>query len=296
MALPALRPGDRVAVISPASFPPPPALDAGIAVLRDWGLQVVEAEHLRGGPLPPIGAAASDADRAADFQAAWADPDIAAIWCARGGYGVTRLLEHLDQDALATGRPKPVIGFSDATPLLHRLARDYAAPAIHGPVLTSLGDGDPRTLAATRALLFGELGCGEALLNDLDPWQRGASATGPLVGGNIALLAGSLGCGDLIPARDALIFLEDLGQPSWVLDRALVQLRRSGWFDGAAAVVLGDIDATELPEALPGMLRDFFATLGLPVWAAGSFGHGTTNLPLPIGVRAVLDGSTLRLA
>lgn len=292
-----LASGDRVAVIAPSSGVANDVqrsrVELGIARLRDWGLEVVEGGHLWDeGPLGEL--AGDDVDRAADLAAAWTDPSIAAIICARGGYGVQRLLSVLPTESLSTGAGKWLVGFSDVTPLLHRVALEAGLQSIHGPMVAGLSDGDEAGVESLRALLFGVV-ADAPLLTGLTSWSEG-NATGGLVGGNVALLAASVGTRDLVPARGGIAFLEDVGQHAFVLDRSLTQLLRAGWFDAAAGVLIGDFTMDATPAEIEAVLRDRLLPLGIPVWAGGTFGHAPINRALPHGAEVTLGGGELRLS
>lgn len=291
--------GDRVAVVALSTTVTDPVhrprVEQGIARLRVWGLDVVEGRHLWDTHPEVAHLAAPDESRAADLVEAWRDPSVAAVLCARGGYGLQRLLSVLPGDALATGDGTWLVGFSDVTPLLHRVALDAGLQSIHGPVVAGLSDGDEPGIESLRSLLFGEVARGDALLTGLTPWSEG-EASGPLLGGNVALLAASVGVGDLVPARGGVAFLEDVGQPAFVLDRGLTQLLRSGWFDGVRGVVVGDFSMASPPVEVEAVLRDRLLPLGVPVWAGGQFGHTPHNRALPHGADVRLGGGALSLA
>ncbi|WP_404383786.1 LD-carboxypeptidase [Knoellia locipacati] len=291
--------GDRVAVVALSTTVADPVqrprVEQGIERLRAWGLDVVEGRHLWETHPDVAHLAAPDEARAADLVEAWSDPSVAAVLCARGGYGVQRLLSVLPPDALATGGGKWLVGFSDVTPLLHRVALEAGLQSVHGPVVAGLSDGEEAGIEALRSLLFGEVASGDAVLTGLTPWLEG-EATGPLVGGNVALLAASVGTSDLVPARGAIAFLEDVGQPGFVLDRGLTQLLRSGWFDGVRGVVVGDFSMPSPPAEVEAVLRDRLLSLGVPVWAGGEFGHAPLNRALPHGAEVRLGRGVLSLA
>ncbi len=289
----ALRPGGRVAVVAPSSPVPEDRLDAGLAVLRAWGLEVVEGEHLRH-THPVLGyLAGTDEERAADLEAAWTDPGVAAVLCGRGGYGVPRLLDVLDWDRLAAAAPPILVGFSDVTPLLHAVGRRLGVSAVHGPAVTGLGDGDERSRERLRRLLIGP-GVPTRMVAGLEALVPG-DADGPLVGGNLALLASSAGTEDLLPATGAVVVLEDVDETPFRLDRALTQLLRSGWLDGAAAVVLGGFTRCGDQRLVRAMLSDRLAPLAVPVAAGAPIGHDRTNLAFWMGTRATLADGCLRL-
>ena len=288
LALPAaLSSGDRVAVVATSSPVPATRLDAGLAVLRGWGLEVVEGPHLRSThpDLPYL--AAVDEQRAADLTDAWLDPHVRAVLVGRGGYGVPRLLDLLDWDALAGVRAPVLVGFSDATPLLHAVARHLGVAAVHGPAVTGLGDGSDASRAALHDLLFGP--AGERVMAGLETLVPG-TAEGPLVGGNLALLAACTG--DLLPASGAIVLLEDVDESPHRVDRALTSLLRSGWLDGVRGIVLGGFTRCGDPAVVRALLLDRLGRLGVPLLAGAPIGHEEPNLAVPVGAPArLVDGA-----
>ena len=293
-----LRDGDAVAVVAPASRPQWERVERGIDVLRWWGfeptvLPSVTATH---STLPHL--AGDDDVRAEDLIAAWRDCDIAAIWCARGGYGIQRILDLLPTGLFGQGDPKPIIGFSDITPLLHRALLESGTQMVHGPVVVSLGESGGPMLEQVHDLLT-RRDDPRTLLTHLTPWLDGGGGQiieGTLLGGNVALLANSIGTGDLPSAEGAVVLLEDTGQPAWVLDRNLTQLIRAGWLAGAAGVLLGDFTMDDSDGHVQAVLRDRLGSLGVPVWTGARIGHGPVNQALPIGAHVRIDSSYLRLA
>ncbi len=290
---PALRAGDRVSVVALSSPVPATRLDAGIAVLRGWGLDVVEGDHLRQADpdLPYL--AGADRDRAADLSAAWLDPDVRAVLCARGGYGVPRMLDLVDWDVIGAVPGKHLVGFSDVTPLLHLLVLRLRVSAVHGPAVTGIGDGDEASRAHLHRLLFDP----QAVTHLATGLERvvGGDVEGPLVGGNLAMLASSVGTGDLMPARGAIAVLEDVDETPYRLDRALTQLLRTGWFDGVRGVVLGDFTACGDAAQVRAVLLDRLRPLGVPIAAGAPIGHGAPNIAFPLGAPAALAAGALIL-
>jgi hypothetical protein len=149
-----LRPGDRVAVVAPAGPVLPDRLDRGLAVLESWGLSVTVGAHARGVHERFGYLASDDAARADDLMRAWCDPDVQAVFCARGGYGVQRMVDLLDWESIAAAGPKVLVGFSDVTALHQAFATRLGLSTVHGPVVTSLGSGDDESRAHLRSLLF----------------------------------------------------------------------------------------------------------------------------------------------
>ncbi len=289
---PTLRPGDRVALIAPAG----PVSDAAIrtALRRCGGLGLEPvlggAARLRLGYL-----AGPDRERAGDFQRA-IDGEVAAIWMLRGGYGGMRTLQHLDLAGLKD-RPKAVIGFSDNT-IVHLALFRLGVVSFHGPH-AGYRHFPPATEMAFRRVLMSGHPAGPLPLPPGWPRPRclaAGVAEGPLVGGNLALLAASCGTRYQADARGAILFIEDVGEPLYRIDRMLKQLELAGVLDGVAGVALGEF--RDIAGARPGadraaglvdLLDEILQPLGVPAVIGLPFGHGRENWTLPIGVRARLD-------
>lgn len=285
---PPLRPGDRVRVVAPASPFPPDDLRAGLDVLRSWGLVPVVRDDLFERRAYLAGTVQRRVD---ELQEAFADPDCRAVLAARGGYGVTTLLRHLDPAPLVAD-PKPIVGCSDLTALL-AWASGHGVAGLHGPMVAGLGRGDDAEgAAALRQTLFGA-GAVEHRpgLPDAEAWcVAPGHARGVLVGGSLSLLAALCGTPWQPKTRGAIVLLEDVGERPYRIDRLLTQCEDAGLFDGAAAVVLGDFTGCEEPGLTWRDAVDrVFRRLPLPVLAGLPFGHGRPNLPLPIGARAEVD-------
>lgn len=283
-----LRPGDVVAVTSPAGPVPTDRLDAGLAVLESWGLSVSVMANVRGQHEQFSYLSSSDAQRAADFMQAWCDPVVSAVFCARGGYGAQRMVDLLDWDALAGAGPKVLVGFSDVTTMHQAFATRLGISTIHGPVVTSLGGGDEESRAHLRSLLF-EPAPGLSLAPEPRPSLVGGRADGVLVGGNVALLAAGIGTPDSQPAADSIAVLEDVGEELYRLDRLLTQLLRAGWFDKVRGIALGQFTDCGQPDSIRHLMEDRLVPLGVPMIANLPVGHVDRNLAFPFGVPATLD-------
>ncbi|GGZ05207.1 S66 peptidase family protein [Streptomyces poonensis] len=285
-----LAPGARVAVVAPSGPVPEERLSAGLDILRGWDLDPVVAPHVLG-RHPEFGyLAGTDADRAADLQAAWCDPDVDAVLCARGGYGVQRMVDLLDWDAIRAAGPKVFVGFSDITALHEALAVRAGVVTLHGPMAAGVDFlKNARAQDHLRATLFAPetvrtITAGRAAA--LVPGR----ARGVLLGGCLSLLAAELGTPHARPsARGGLLCLEDVGEDTYRLDRYLTQLLRAGWLDGVAGVVLGSwADCAPYSEVRT-LLADRLGGLGVPVVEELGFGHGEGALTVPFGVTAELD-------
>lgn len=286
-----LNPGDRVAVVAPSHPFQPERLAAGCAVLRDWGLEVVEMANLHATYRYTAG---TRAQRQADLRAALVDPTIDAVWYARGGSGTVHLLDDLPFAALDQ---RPVIGFSDATSLLGALWNRRAGRPIHGPVLHTLGTtNDAATVSATHRLLME--GGGPVVWRG-DVVAHPTDAAGPLVGGNLCVMASMCGTPDQLQAEGCVLLLEEIGEVPYKIDRLVTQLRLSGVFEGVQAVVLGDFIGGAPPAGASWCVVDVIAEalhgLELPIVAGLPVGHGARNQPFMLGTEATVlrDGSVL---
>lgn len=282
-----LRPGDTVAVVAPSGPVPDDRLSAGVAILRGWGLDVVLGDHVLDRHREFDYLAGSDDHRAADLQRAWCDPAVAAVFCARGGYGVQRMVDRLDWAAMAAAGPKILVGYSDITALHEAIATRLGVATVHGPMpgaQTFLDDAP--TAEHLRATVF-EPESVRTLTGPKAHTLVPGTASGVTVGGCLALLAAEIGTPTgRRSAAGGIVLLEDIGEKTYRLDGFLTHLLRAGWFEGVAGIVLGSWQDCEPVEDL---LRDRLTPLGVPVVGELGFGHGPTNLTVPLGVPATLD-------
>lgn len=288
---PTLRPGDRVALVSPSGPVERDRLDRGVELVRSLDLDVVVGAHAydRDGYL-----AGTDADRAADLQRAWCDPTVHGVVCARGGYGATRVLSRLDWPALAAAGAKLLHGSSDITALHAAFAARLGARTWFGPMPASavLADGNPEPVSwdALRAAWL------DGVVDPLPGTHRLAPgvAEGTLVGGNLSLLAAALGTPYAGPtAAGAIVLLEDVAEAPYRVDRMLTQLLDAGWFDRVAGIALGSWLDCGHPDAV---LADRLGSLGVPVLAGLDVGHDRPQRTVPLGARAHLDADALCLS
>ncbi|MEV6205891.1 LD-carboxypeptidase [Kitasatospora sp. NPDC051914] len=292
---PARRPrrltaGDRVALVAPSGPIDPQRLADGTALLRSWGLEVAPGEHLLDRHPVHGYLAGTDADRAADFRRAWLDPGTAAVICARGGYGVQRMVDLIDWDELRTAPPKILVGFSDVTVLHEAVCLRLGLPTLYGPMGTAAAFlGDPATAEHLRRTLFEPATTRILTSATAEPLVPGRAA-GTTAGGCAALLATDRGAPS---ARNSfagtILLLEDVNELPYRLDRTLTQLLRTGALDGVAGIALGSWEGCGPLDLVREVMLDRLAPLGVPViWELG-FGHGPTSLTVPLGVPAVLD-------
>lgn len=273
-------------MIAPSGPMTPERIERGIAQLAGWGFEVRAGKHLHDhhGTLPYL--AGRDEDRAADLMDAWTDPDVAAIWCARGGYGAQRMVDLLDFDALRAAGPKHLIGFSDITALHARFGRELEQITVHGPVGTGTQLADPPSADCIQKLILDRPRSGQTLITG-EPLVPGR-AEGRLIGGNLALIVNDLGI-EPAPAEPSIVIMEDVGEESYRLDRMLTQLRRVNWFERVTGIVLGDFTEGDDPEQIATVLAERLDDLGVPILHRAPFGHADRNLALPLGTVVTLD-------
>jgi muramoyltetrapeptide carboxypeptidase len=291
-----LHPGATVAVIAPASPMPNPAdVPVCLAVAEQMGFRVKPYPTL---DLRDDFQAGSAAQRAADVQRAFADPEVDAILSIRGGYSTQYILPLLDWRAIAASA-KVFSGFSDLTALLNPMALHAGLAGLHAPTLSYFrkpNDLTSASLAAWKAFLTGEwLGVSYRSLcgSHLQPVTiRGGCARGVIVGGNAAVLAALIGTPYLPMEGPFILFLEDIGEKPYRVDRFVTQMIQSGFIDQVAGIVLGqftDCDPGDARDDVMTILRRQLEPLGKPVVAGFPIGHDQPSYPLPIGVMATLD-------
>lgn len=282
----ALRPGATVAIAAPGGPVDAAKLAAGVRVWEAAGHRVVHRDDI----TDRRGYLAGDDARRAEELVAWArDPEVGAIVCARGGYGCSRLLEHLDPAAFRTAR-KPIVGYSDITSLLLWLRRRAGLVGFHGPMLERGEDVDAEAFSHLVASLSGDATprfAGRGLL--------GGRGEGRLVGGNLVLVAASLGTPWEVDTRGAILLLEEVGEQPYRIDRLLQQLRAAGKLETLAGIGLGAlqgcVDARYPEPAALDVVVEIAAPLGIPVVAELPFGHVRRNFAWPLGARATIDAA-----
>lgn len=282
-----LRPGHVVALIAPAGPVEGDQLDAGAATLRSWGLEVRIMPHVGDGSARHTYLAADDEARAEDFGAAWVASDVRAIFCVRGGYGAQRMIDLVDWSSLRGAEPPVLVGFSDVTALHQAVATRLGVVTLHGPMTaTQSFNGSPAAQEHLRATLF-EPESVRVLANPSAHPLVGGTAVGVTTGGCLSTLATSVATPSAPPTvRGGLVVLEDVNEKAYRIDSFLTQLRRSGWFDGAAGVVLGSWADCEPAEPV---VADVLGDLGVPILGDLGFGHGADPMTVPLGVLAELD-------
>jgi len=289
IAPPALRPGDAVGLIAPASPFDRPRFEAGVAFLKALGFEPVweeslfEADAYLAGP---------DERRLAELQRMARDPDIRAVLAVRGGYGTMRLLPDLDFAGIA-GQPKIWIGFSDFTALHLAFQARTGLTTIHGPQLVTLPAAPAEAVERLLRLVARPEPLGTLFPEPAACWRPGA-VSGWLLPANLTLLCCLLGTAYLPDLKGAILCLEDTGEAAYRIDRMLTHLELAGVFDRAAGLVAGQFTLnTDDPQTYAALVERRFKEIalrhGLPLLGGAPFGHLDANYPVPVGVRARLD-------
>jgi muramoyltetrapeptide carboxypeptidase len=289
----ALKPDDTVGVVALAAAVDCEGLEQGATALKDLGYRVKLSAHA----FDRIGIlAGDDRTRAHELMTFFRDPEVKAVFGARGGYGTNRLLPFLNFAEL--GRiPKIFMGFSDATFLLNALVDHSRIVSFHGPmVATDLTRGlSPGALTHLQALLSG----GQGFALEAEQALRPGIAQGPLIGGCLSVLVAMMATPWQPVFDDRILFLEDTGEKAYRIDRMLVQMRQAGIFERVAGIVFGALQPVADSEQERALIAEFVReqTAGLicPVLFGIEAGHGTQNLTLPFGAQVRLDSESKRM-
>lgn len=293
-----LKPGDTIGLITPGSYISDEGLEKAVKNVESLGFKVKLSKNIRARRGFNAG---TDLERLLDLHTMFADKEVAGIWCARGGYGCTRLLPYIDYN-LIKKHPKALIGYSDITALLNAIYLKTDLVGFHGPVAAS------ELTDYTRENFLAVLVEGKAShviqLSEYNKTNedtayharqiRYGKVEGRLIGGNLSLLASMSGTEWEPDYKDTITFIEDIGEKPYRIDRMLTQLGQTGNFKEAAALALGifndcaapkDEDSLSLDETINGYLSE----LPLPSFYGLSFGHIKDQCTLPVGIMAELD-------
>ncbi|MFK3792938.1 LD-carboxypeptidase [Pseudomonas piscis] len=294
LPVPALAAEGVIGLIAPAG---PAALDTAKAFQwmrsRGYDLRIFPGVGQQDGYL-----AGSDEVRLQDLHDAFADSEVGAILCLRGGYGSPRLLDKIDFDLLRRN-PKPFVGYSDITALHLAINRYAGFVSFHGPLLNAdlLAAKQAPTEASFFNLLRGQVRAGSPLphpvafpLATVEP----GIAQGALLGGNLSIIASTLGTPYDIVADGIILFIEDVNEPLYRIDRLLNHLRLAGKLDKLRGVLVGDVAGVDF-TALCDLLKRTFEPLRIPVLAGWRSGHCDPNLTLPMGALVRLDAGAREL-
>jgi muramoyltetrapeptide carboxypeptidase len=282
---PFLKKGDVIGITCPAGYIEKNKVSTSIQTLHEWGFEVMLGNTV--GSNSTTYFSDTDENRLAEMQAMLDAPEIKAILCGRGGYGSSRLLDHLDFSKFKK-HPKWIIGFSDITALHGHLLSKLNISSIHGPMASAFiyGKKDPTYIQALRGCLIGRK---IKYAHAGHPLNRLGKASGRLVGGNLSLLCHLLGTPSAIDTKDAILFIEDIGEQLYAIDRMLVQWKRAGKFKNLAGLIVGgftEIKDTERPfgKSIEEMVMEAVSDYDFPVCFGFPISHDHTNLAVKLGI------------
>ncbi|MBT8252638.1 MAG: LD-carboxypeptidase [Flavobacteriaceae bacterium] len=291
-----LKAGDTVAIVAPSGIlnDKEAEIERAKALLEGWGLKVKIGNNIfnKAGHF-----AGSDSERKSDLQQAINDPNISAVWSARGGYGTVRVIDQIDYSALKTN-PKWIIGYSDIT-ALHNDLNNQGIESIHAMMCSSLPEDLTEidsTIHSFKKAIFGEP------LSYVIPgseYNRSGDATGALVGGNLTLLHTMLGSRSTINTNGKIVFFEEIGEYAYHIDRMLMSLKRAGFFNGCKGVIVGDIskvreNTTPWGKPIEQLVLDALVDYDFPIAFGFPAGHEKDNRALILGRRISLKVDTLK--
>jgi muramoyltetrapeptide carboxypeptidase len=283
---PYLQKGDTVAILATARKHIVKSMQPTIDLLESWGLHVVVGESIG---LEENQLAGSDEQRAADLQKQLNNPTIKAIWCARGGYGTVRVVDLIDFTAFKKS-PKWLVGFSDVT-VLHNHLNTMGYKSIHGIMPISLAKASKEAIESLRLSLFGE-----PLQYSIDPhpMNRLGKASGELVGGNLSILYSLLGSPSAIDCADKILYIEDLDEYLYHIDRMMMNLKRNGCLESLKGIIVGsmtDMKDNDIPwgkNALE-IVQDVTKQYNIPMIFNFPAGHIHDNRALILGNNVTID-------
>lgn len=294
---PFLIQNDKVCLISTARKVSETEISPAVEILKSWGLKVVLGKNLFEVENQFAG---TDEMRLSDLQTAINDPEIKAIFCARGGYGTPRIIDLLDWSEFEK-HPKWIVGFSDVTVLLNA-AQNEGVCSIHAPMLLFFGKPEYQvSILALKQTLFGGKVAISASSNALN---RKGIAKGIVVGGNLSLIVNSIGTPSAFQSEGKILFLEDIDEYLYHLDRMIVHLKRAGVFSKLAGLVVGhfsDMKDNAIPfgETAYQIIARNVAQFDFPVAFGFQIGHDVQNMPVVVGAHYILEvnegGATMEI-
>ncbi len=281
---PYLKKGDTIGLTCPAGYMAEKKAQTCIAVLQQWGFEVMVGKTL--GSKSKNYFSAPDAQRRDELQAMLDDENIKAILCARGGYGVGRIIDQLDFTQFKKN-PKWIIGFSDVTVLHSHLFSKVKVASLHAPMASAFDAGENKFIRAFHDAITGKKAKYSCATH---PFNKAGDVSAELVGGNLALLAHLVGTPSDINTKNRILFIEDIGEFIYNVDRMLYQLKRSGKFKGLAGLIVGrftDMHDTELPfgKRVYKLIKEITDEYDFPVCYDFPVSHEKENYALKVGVR-----------
>jgi muramoyltetrapeptide carboxypeptidase len=283
-----LQAGDTIGMVCPAGTIPLCKVQKCLETLTSWGYQVKLGNTVGGKHFTYSG---TDGERAADLQEMMDDKNVKAILCARGGYGLSRIIDVLNFSELKAN-PKWIIGFSDIT-VLHAALQKQGIISVHGPMAAAFNkgfDGEPY-IQAVKHILEGHKTSYEAPKHG---YNKLGKVTAPMVGGNLCLIAHLIGSQNSFDTKGKILFLEDTGEFHYNLDRMVIQMKNAGLFNHLAGLVLGGFsemrdDATDIGAGAFEIIQSHLTAFNYPVCYDFPVSHGLANYPIKEGAEYQLN-------
>ena len=287
---PYLKKGDTIGIVAPAGYMPVEKMQTCIETLDSWGFTIRMGNTTHSQSQNYF--SGTDDERLADIQQMLDDPKINAILCARGGYGISRIIDRINFKKFRK-HPKWIIGFSDITVLHAHLFSNYKIPTLHAPMAAAFNDGEfsnPYIQSLKRALM-GESGRYECSAHH---FNKQGKSKGILVGGNLSLLAHLCGTQSEFNTKNKILFLEDVGEYLYNIDRMLIQMKRNGKLDKLAGLIIGGFTESKDTERPFGkdvydIIYEHISEYNYPVCFNFPVSHEKENYALKIGVKYKLE-------
>ncbi|WP_299979632.1 LD-carboxypeptidase [Desulfobacula sp.] len=283
-----LKSGDILGVCAPSARFDTEKLNKGIHVLKNLGFEVKVPEEIFKKKRYLAG---DDVLRANVINKLFSDSDIDGIICARGGFGAMRILNHLNWNCIKQN-PKPFIGFSDNTAILLSIIGETGNSVIHGPNVVSFASAPEKTIDSFYKTLMGSLDKIEVMDGQI---IKPGKCTGVLKGGNISTISHLLGTKFQPDFKNTVLFLEDIGEPAYKIDRMLTQMKMAGLFNGIRGVITGAFKKCDNDEYIEEILSEIFEEYNVPILSGLDSGHGKVNLSLCMGAYIKMDTISSRI-
>jgi len=282
---PYLKKGDTIGITCPAGYMAKERAQTCIDTLQSWGYEVMVGKTL--GSKSKNYFSGNDEQRLNELQAMLDDDSINAILCGRGGYGVSRIIDQLDFTKFKK-KPKWIIGFSDITVLHCHLNRQLKIASMHAPMAGAFNDGGNKSVLI-KSLQDALIGKQNNYIVRTNKFNKTGKAKGELIGGNLALLVNMIGTKSDIHTKNKILFIEDIGEYIYSVDRMMYQLKRSGKLDNLAGLIIGgftDMKDTERPfgKTVYAAINDILSEYNYPICFDFPVSHGKKNVALKVGI------------
>ena len=287
-----LKSGDTISILAPSgvlnNFDK--KIEKAINIFKSWGLNVVLGNHIydKNGHF-----AGTDKNREKDFQKALDNKNIKAIWCARGGYGAVRIIDKLNFDNYLKN-PKWIIGFSDIT-VIHNKLNFLNSESIHAMMITGFEDigQNNDSLSKLKNVLFGD-SLSYSIASNKN--NKTGKSEGIIVGGNLTLIQSTIGSKTELKMKDKILFIEEIGEYAYHIDRMLYSLKRAGYFENCKGLIVGQIsdvkkNNTDFGRSINELILDVLDEYNFPILFDFPAGHEKTNFPIILGRKVILDVS-----